>query len=99
MAVPAWLIDGIAKRRSWLGQLIAAEIADTQSIAKRECCSDRQVRMTLSLAFLSPTIVKAAIEGRPAGRLRGYARNIPRSSMKRFATGPIVQFFMVTIPF
>ena len=48
---------------------MAGEFADTQSIAKRECCSDRQVRMTLSLAYLSPTIVKAAIKGTLPGGL------------------------------
>jgi hypothetical protein len=32
--------------------------------ANREGCSPRKVNMTLSLAFLGPEIVKAAIEGR-----------------------------------
>jgi hypothetical protein len=35
-----------------------------KSKAKREGCSARQVNMTLSLAFIAPDIVKAAIEGR-----------------------------------
>jgi site-specific DNA recombinase len=30
----------------------------------REKCSPRQVNMTISLAFLAPNLVKAAIEGR-----------------------------------
>jgi len=33
-------------------------------IAQRESCSPRKVNMTISLAFLSPTLVKAALEGR-----------------------------------
>ena len=36
----------------------------TESIAKREGCSVRKVNMTISLAFLAPDLVKAAIEGR-----------------------------------
>jgi hypothetical protein len=38
--------------------------ANVESIAKREKCSVRQVNMTISLAFLAPALVKAAIAGR-----------------------------------
>ena len=45
----------------------------SESIAKRERCSVRKVNMTISLAFLAPDLVKAAIEGRlPRGM--GVAR-------------------------
>jgi site-specific DNA recombinase len=41
--------------------------------AKRESCSVRKVNMTISLAFLAPDLVKAAIDGRlPRGM--GVAR-------------------------
>jgi patatin-like phospholipase/acyl hydrolase len=44
-----------------------------EAIAKREDCSARKVNMTISLAFLAPDLVKAAIEGRlPRGM--GVAR-------------------------
>jgi site-specific DNA recombinase len=33
-------------------------------ICHREKCSVRQVNMTISLAFLAPNLVKAAVEGR-----------------------------------
>jgi len=33
-------------------------------LAKRERCTLRQINLTLSLAFLSPHLVKAAVEGR-----------------------------------
>jgi hypothetical protein len=33
-------------------------------IAKRENCSARKINMTISLAFLAPDLVKAAIDGR-----------------------------------
>ena len=35
-----------------------------EAIAAREGCSVRKVNMTISLAFLAPDLVKAAIEGR-----------------------------------
>ncbi len=56
-------IEGIAKGRLWLNELVSGTSASTQKIATRECCSERSVRMTLSLAFLSPVLVKSAIEG------------------------------------
>ena len=50
--------------RRWLNELIDCAQASVEGIAKREKCSVRQINMTLSLAFLSATIVKAAIDGR-----------------------------------
>ncbi|HKO69816.1 MAG TPA: hypothetical protein VJV58_02675 [Bradyrhizobium sp.] len=37
---------------------------DVEQIGKREKCSARQVNMTISLAFLAPDLVRAALEGR-----------------------------------
>ena len=37
--------------------------ATTDSIANRAGCSARKVNMTISLAFLAPELVKAAIDG------------------------------------
>jgi hypothetical protein len=59
----ARLVEGIAKARLWLDQLLSGEIEATRDIARREKCTERSVRMTLGLAFLSPAIVKAAVEG------------------------------------
>lgn len=59
----ARLIEGIAKGRLWLGELVSGACISTKQIAARERCSERSVRMTISLAFLSPTLVKSAIEG------------------------------------
>jgi DNA invertase Pin-like site-specific DNA recombinase len=60
----ATLIASIARGRRWLNELIAEPTANAESIAKRERCSVRKVNMTISLAFLAPVLVKAAIEGR-----------------------------------
>jgi len=46
-----------------LKELVEDASVTVESIANREKCSLRQVNMTISLAFLAPDLVKAAIEG------------------------------------
>jgi site-specific DNA recombinase len=58
------LLKAIRETMTWLDELIEQRVADTEALARREACSERTVRLTLSLAFLSPDIVRAAIEGR-----------------------------------
>ena len=60
----AILVASIARGRRWLDELIADPTANAESIAKREDCTARKVNMTISLAFLAPDLVKAAIDGR-----------------------------------
>jgi site-specific DNA recombinase len=48
--------------RRWLDELIADPTASADSTAKRENCSARKINMTISLAFLTPDLVKAAID-------------------------------------
>ena len=38
--------------------------SSTETIAGREGCSVRKINKTISLAFLAPDLVKAAIDGR-----------------------------------
>ena len=60
----ALLIASIAKGRLLLNELITEPLITVEGIAEREGCSVRKVNMTISLAFLAPDLVKAAIEGR-----------------------------------
>jgi site-specific DNA recombinase len=60
----ATLVASIARGRRWLEELMADASATPGNIAKREKCSARKVNMTISLAFLAPDLVKAAIDGR-----------------------------------
>ena len=60
----ATLVASIARSRCWLNELLADPTASAESIAKREGCSVRKANMTISLAFLAPDLVKAAIDGR-----------------------------------
>jgi site-specific DNA recombinase len=59
----ATLVTSIARGRRWLQELVSDPAATPESIAKRESCSARKVSMTISLAFLAPDLVKAAIDG------------------------------------
>jgi DNA invertase Pin-like site-specific DNA recombinase len=58
------LIHAIARGRRWLDEIIAGSITDAKQLAKREQCTVRQINLMLSLAFLAPQLVKAAVEGR-----------------------------------
>ena len=60
----ALLVASIARGRRWLDELMTDPAANTESIADREGCTARKVNMTISLAFLAPDLVKAAIDGR-----------------------------------
>jgi site-specific DNA recombinase len=59
----AKLVTAIARGRQWLSEIEAGTVT-VDGIAAREACSKRHVYMTISLAFLAPSLVKAAIEGR-----------------------------------
>jgi len=58
------LISAIARGRHWRDEIVSGSITDAKQLARREGCTERQINLTLSLAFLSPQLVKAAVEGR-----------------------------------
>jgi len=60
----AKLVAAIAKGRHWLDEIVTGNAINVEQIAKREKCSIRQVNMTVSLAFLAPSLVQAAVDGR-----------------------------------
>jgi site-specific DNA recombinase len=73
----AKLISAIANARLWLDQLVSG-VADVDRIAKRENCTIRQVNRTVTLAFLAPPLVQAAVEGRlPRGIGVASLRDLP----------------------
>ena len=49
-----------------IGQVLGPDVSqrELEQIAKRERCSVRQINLTISLAFLAPDLVRAAVEGR-----------------------------------
>ena len=80
------LVTSIACGRRWLDEVVTGTVADVEAIAAREKCSVRQVNMTISLAFRSPTLVKAAIDGRlPHGIGVARLRDAPAEWSKQHA--------------
>jgi site-specific DNA recombinase len=74
----AKLVTAIAKGRHWLDELIAGTVTNVEQIAAREKCSIRQVNRTITLAFVAPTLVQAAIDGRlPRGIGVATVRDFP----------------------
>jgi site-specific DNA recombinase len=60
----ARLVSTIARGRRWLDDVVSGRVTTVAELCAREKCSVRQVNMTISLAFLAPNLVKAAVEGR-----------------------------------
>jgi hypothetical protein len=58
------MLSKTLRRRRWLDEIVAGSVIDAEQLAKRERCTVRQVNLTVSLAFLAPKLVKAAVEGR-----------------------------------
>jgi hypothetical protein len=58
------LIDALRDAHRWLDELLSDPRQTLELLATREDRTERSVRMTLSLAFLAPDIVKAVVEGR-----------------------------------
>jgi site-specific DNA recombinase len=63
------LLGAIAKARVWIEDIRLGRVASLAEIAGRECQGERYIRMLLPLAFVSPRIVAAIVEGRAAANL------------------------------
>jgi len=63
------LIEALSDAHRWLDELQSDPRQTLATLASQEGKSERSIRMTVSLAFLAPDIVKAAVEGRLP---RGY---------------------------
>jgi hypothetical protein len=80
------LVTAIACGRRWLDEIVTGTVTDAEQIAAREKRGVRQVNMTISLAFLSPTLVIAAIEGTlPRGVGVARLRDAPAEWSKQHA--------------
>src|SRR5207247_2015807 len=82
----ATLVASIARGRRWLDEIVAGTVTGVEQIAARDKCSIRQVNMTISLAFLAPDLVKAAVEGRlPRGIGVTRLRDAPVGWSRQYA--------------
>ena len=79
------LVKAIAKGRRWLDEIVSGSVIGAEQIAIREQCSVRHVNMTISLAFLVPDLVRAAVEGRlPRGINIERLRHAPAEWSRQF---------------
>jgi len=58
------LLRAVGRARRWAQQLLSGQFPSIGSIARRERIAPRYIRDLMPLAFLSPEIVKAIVEGR-----------------------------------
>ena len=80
----AALIKSIARGRAWLDEIVSGT-AGVEQIAACHKCSIRHVNMTISLAFIAPALVKAALEGRlPRGVGVASLRDAPAQWSRQF---------------
>ena len=85
------LLSAIAKGRRWLDQIISGKVEGIEAIAVREGVSERSARMGLSLAFLAPDIVQAAVDGTlPRGFGVSRLMDMPPSWAEQRSTNGIV---------
>ena len=79
------LVGAIARGCRWLDEVVSGSVTQAEQIAAREKCSVRQVNLTISLAFLAPALVKAAVEGRlPRGIGIERLRDLPTEWARQF---------------
>src|SRR6266567_801164 len=83
----ARLVSAIARGRRWLDDVVSGRVTTVAQLCTREKCSVRQVNMTISLAFLAPNLIKAAVEGRlPRGIGIERLRDPPTEWGRQFET-------------
>ena len=79
------LLKAIARGRGWLDEIVSGASQGVEQIAARHKCSIRHVNMTISLAFIAPALVKAALEGRlPRGIGVATLRDAPAEWSRQF---------------
>jgi site-specific DNA recombinase len=75
------LLTAIAKARGWIDDIRLGRIASFAEIAEREVQGERHIRLLAPLAFLSPRIIAAIVDGTAPADLTvtGLAKTLPYS--------------------
>jgi site-specific DNA recombinase len=75
------LLAAIAKARGWIDDIRLGRIASFAGIAEREAQGERYIRLLAPLAFLSPRIIAAIVDGTAPADLTvtGLAKALPYS--------------------
>jgi site-specific DNA recombinase len=63
------LIKAIARGRTWFEELATGRVRSLEELAKRDGITRRYIRRLVGLAFLSPQLVEAILQGRQSGEL------------------------------
>jgi DNA invertase Pin-like site-specific DNA recombinase len=63
------LIKAIARGRAWFEELATGQARSLQELAKRDGISRRYIRRLVGLAFLSPQLIEAILQGRQSVEL------------------------------
>jgi hypothetical protein len=86
------LLTAIAKARGWIDDMRLGRIASFAEIAEREAQGERHIRLLAPLAFLSPRIIAAIVDGTAPADLTvtGLAKALPYSWIRAGAEHPIV---------
>ena len=81
----ARLVSAIARGRHWLDDIVSGRVTNVTQLCDREKCTARQINLTISLAFLAPNLVTAAVEGRlPRGVGIERLRDLPAEWNRQF---------------
>ncbi len=75
------LLTAIVKARAWIDDIRLGRIASFAEIAKREAQGERHIRLLAPLAFVSPRIIAAIVDGTAPADLTvtGLAKALPYS--------------------
>jgi site-specific DNA recombinase len=75
------LLSAIVKARGWIDDIRLGQIASFAEIAKREAQGERHIRLLAPLAFVSPRIIAAIVDGTAPADLTvtGLAKALPYS--------------------
>jgi hypothetical protein len=75
------LLTAIAKARGWIDDIRLGRVASFAEIAEREAQGERHIRLLAPLAFLSPHIIAAIVDGTAPADLTvtGLAKALPYS--------------------
>ena len=75
------LLAAVAKARRWIEDMRLGRIASFAEIAERESLGERRIRLLAPLAFLSPRVIAAIIDGTAPVDLTvtGLAQGLPDS--------------------
>ena len=63
------LFRSIARGRAWFEELVSGRARSLQELAKRDGISRRYIRRLVGLAFLSPELIEAILQGRQSVEL------------------------------